>query len=266
MGLFSVKDYRSFISEKITENQKIRGYQARLSEAAGVHSSFVSRVMNGHIHLTLDQAADLGEFWGLDQEEADFFIDLVQLERSTSKVLKARLQQKLAAIRKNRDNLNKRFVTAQSLESADCSIYYSAWYFSVIHIILTIPQFRNPRDIAERLQLPQELVLSVLKSLEKIGLAKLVNNQWRTTENNIHTGQQDMWARVQHGHWRQKSAVKIQEIDPQAVHYSGVHTLSKSDAIELRQEVLRFLEKSRKLIAPSPEEKIYFLGCDYYEV
>lgn len=72
-------------------------------------------------------------------------------------------------------------------------------------------------------------------------------------------------AGIQHEHWRQKSALKIQEADPDAVHYSGVQTLSLADARGLRSLVMQFLEDSRRLVErSSTEEEICFLGCDFY--
>ena len=265
MTLFAITDYRTFIREKINENQKIRGYQARLSKAAGVHGSYISRVLNSHVHLTSDQAANLAEFWRLDAEETDYFLDLVLLERSTSSALKARIGQRLSAIRRSRENLAKRFSGAHALNSENRGVYYSAWYFSAIHMLLTIPEFRTAQKISARLLLHPELVQQVLETLGKMGLAESSNSQWRTLQTDVHIAEQKMWARIHHSHWRQKSALKIQEVDPAAVHYSGVHTMSKADALKLKHEVLRFLEQSRKMIAPSPEERLVFLCCDFYE-
>jgi len=266
MTIFSIEDYRSIIREKIEENKALRGYQARLSEAAGVHSSYISRVINSHVQLTLDQAANLAEFWQLESDETDYFLDLVLLERSSSTVLKARTQKRLSAIRRSHENLASRFSNSRVLEAQDNSIYYSAWYFSAVHMLLTIPQYRSAKEISIRLLLSKELVQTVLETLEKLGLVHLVGSQWRVLQFDLHTPKDAVWARAHHGHWRQKSALKIQEFDSEATHYSGVHTLSKSDAVKLKHHVLQFLEKSRKIIAPSPEEKLFFLGCDFYEV
>ena len=266
MSLFAMTDYRAFIREKINENGKVRGYQARLSEAAGVHGSYISRVINSHVHLTSDQGANLAEFWRLDSEETDYFLDLVLLERSTSSALKTRIQQRLAKVRRSRENLARRFSSSHAISSENRGVYYSAWYFSAVHILLTIPEFRTVSKIAARLLLSPDLVQQVLETLEKMGLTERSNTQWRTLQTDVHIAEQKMWARIHHSHWRQKSALKIQEMDPAAVHYSGVHTLSKADALKLKNEVIQFLERSRKIITPSPEEKLVFLGCDFFEI
>ena len=266
MSLFELMDYRTYLREKINENGKTRGYQARLSEAAGVHGSYISRVINSHVHLTSDQAANLAEFWRLDSEETDYFLDLVLLERSTSAALKTRIQQRLAKVRRGRENLARRFSGAHAISSENRGVYYSAWYFSAVHILLTIPEFRTVPKIAARLFLAPDLVKQVLETLEKMGLVQASGASWRTLQTDVHIAEQKMWARIHHSHWRQKSALKVQEMDPNAVHYSGVHTLSKSDAQKLKNEVIQFLENSRKLIGPSPEEKLVFLGCDFFEI
>lgn len=266
MSLFTVKDYRSFISEKISENKAIRGYQTRLSEAAGVHSSYISRVINSHIHLTTDQAANLAEFWRLDPEETDYFIDLVLLERSSSATLKTRIQQRLGVIHHNRQQLARRFSHARPMDERNADIYFSAWYFSAIHILITIPQYRTVRAIAKRLRLSEALVNEALEILSSIGLARYSQSQWIALQNDIHLAQQKMFSRIQHNHWRQKTSLKLQEGDPEALHYSGIHSMSISDAHKLKALLIQFLDESRKTIAASPEQELFFLGCDFYEV
>lgn len=265
LKIYSATSYLEVLKEKIHENSGIRGYQARLAEAAGVHGSYISRVVANRVHLTPDQAANLAQFWGLDDEETDFFLDLVLLERSASKPLRARISRRIAEVRARHERIESRFPEARKLETSDAGPYYSAWYFSAIHMMLTIPRYRQPRAIAERLRLPESLVESALHALAELGLAARSRTQWQPVAKDLHIPERRMWARIQHEHWRQKSALKIQEADPDAVHYSGVQTLSLADARRLRSLVLQFLEDSRRLVERSPtEEEICFLGCDFY--
>src|SRR4051812_8836100 len=99
MKVFAASNYRQVMQEKIREGGAVRGYQARLAEAAGVHSSYISRVLADRVELTPDQAASLARFWNFDGDETDFFIDLVLLERSASKDFRARLGRRLEVVR-----------------------------------------------------------------------------------------------------------------------------------------------------------------------
>ena len=88
MSFFDNTNYRDVIRLKIKENDSVRGYQSRLAESAGCHSSYLSQVLKGQVNLTPDQGMAFCEFWNFDELHSDFFLSLLNLERAGTERLK----------------------------------------------------------------------------------------------------------------------------------------------------------------------------------
>jgi len=56
MTVYAFEAYHDFIHQNVTIHSKDRGYRTQLAEAAKVHPSYITRVLNGELQLTLDQA------------------------------------------------------------------------------------------------------------------------------------------------------------------------------------------------------------------
>ncbi|RZA13814.1 MAG: hypothetical protein EOP10_29155, partial [Proteobacteria bacterium] len=95
MAVWIFNSYREIILEKIRDNKSIRGYQSLMATAALCHSSFFSHVLKGESQLTPDQASGLCDFWNLTRNETEYFLTLVNYERSNSDSLKSKLKLRL---------------------------------------------------------------------------------------------------------------------------------------------------------------------------
>jgi hypothetical protein len=47
--------------------------KGKMAKAAGCHTAFISQVLNGSLHLSLEQAARLNSFFQHTKDEARFF-------------------------------------------------------------------------------------------------------------------------------------------------------------------------------------------------
>jgi len=62
-NVFNHLDYKDFLKIQIEENHEAYGYKSRLAKAANCQKSFLSQVLNSHIHLTPEHAVGLCQFW-----------------------------------------------------------------------------------------------------------------------------------------------------------------------------------------------------------
>ena len=188
MKIFDSFDYKKVLKADISENKDEYGYKSKLATAAGCQKSFLSQVLNGHVHLTPEHALGLARFWKLSERERDYFIALVNFGRAGTKELTDYLKEKLVLMKREHENLGKRFeAPALSLKEDLASTYYSAWHFSAIHIGLTIPSLRSTAKIAKRFHLSEELVQDTLQQLKNLGLAeKRADGSWIATKKSLH--------------------------------------------------------------------------------
>ena len=74
--LLSCNNYKKFIKEQVNKNKSIKGYQSKLADEIGCQRAYLSRVINGEQHFTLEHGVKAAEFWGLSATETDYFLNL----------------------------------------------------------------------------------------------------------------------------------------------------------------------------------------------
>lgn len=99
LQVFDAKSYHEIIRSSLKENEGTRGFQSRLSEAAGCTTSYFSRVLCGRYHLNLEQAFSLCQFWGFDKKETAYFLLLILIARSGPTGLRTQLEDYLSSFR-----------------------------------------------------------------------------------------------------------------------------------------------------------------------
>ncbi|MEN0058979.1 MAG: DUF4423 domain-containing protein [Bdellovibrio sp.] len=266
MNIFQKGHYTDIIKDNLKLNSTIRGYQSRLAEAAGVHNSYLSRVVNGQVHLTPDQAALLCAFWKLNTDEADFFMAQVNLARAGTKELKAILKRQLDEIRKKHEDLTSRFVDAKMLEASGQGLYYSAWYYSAIHFLLMIPGYQTVEALSQRLHLPPALTDASLQTLVILGMAKAEGKKWSAVISNLHMSSSSPWAPIYHSCFRQRVAFKVHERSEDDLHFTGLYPMSKKDFLQVRASLQDSMEKVRAMALPSKEEELYCVCLDWFKI
>lgn len=267
MRVFNFDDYRAYIRHRIGENAAVRGYQGKLAEAAGCKPAYLSQVLNSHVQLTPDHAAGLCSFWRFDEEESEYFLALVNHSRAATARLRDLLGTRMTELRKKHENISNRVRVTDSIPPEGMQSYYGSWYMAAVHLIVSIPSFRTVDAIAERLGLAPGLVHDTLVTLEKLGLVRRAGEQWNITGRWLHLPRESPLCAVNNQNWRQRALLSEQERrDGEALHYTSVHTLSRRDVARLKEMVLDFIQSTRKVIEPSPEEDLICLCLDFFRV
>lgn len=102
MMVFDCFSYREIISLKLKENIQTRGYKSKLSEVMDIQISHFSSVLKGKIELKSEQGIMLCHFWNFSRSETDYFITLLEMERTINESLKQHYMSRLNEIKKSR--------------------------------------------------------------------------------------------------------------------------------------------------------------------
>lgn len=266
MKIFENRSYVGVIRHRIAENSRVRGYQARLAEAAGVHSSFFSRVLAESVHLTPDQAANLASFWRLTADETDYFLGLVNLARASSPSLRAIVERQLLELKEKNEDIASRLKKAKKIHPAENGIYYSSWHFSAIHMLALVPQFSSAQKIAERLGISETVVVSSFQTLAELGLVEREGSMWKVRERDVHLTNKALWAPIYHSVWRQRSAYRALERHEDDLRFSALHSLSYADFKQIKEDIRLVIEKIRNIAGPSKEEDVFVVNFDAYRL
>jgi uncharacterized protein (TIGR02147 family) len=264
--VYEHQDYKGFLKTVIQENQGVKGFRSQLAKGARCQKSFLSQVLNSHVQLTPDHAAAISAFLNFDEQEADYFLGLVEFARAGSEALRNLIQTRLKTHQNRHDDISRKWAQEELKDTEAQMIYYSTWYMSAIHVLVSIPGFDSVRKVSARLGISEDIVQMALRDLQKIGLVKKIENKWKVGEKSIHLAKHSPMTEAHHSNWRHRALLDCQLRRSWSVHFSSVFAISKKDADRLRKQVLDFLIESRKNIAQSPEEEIYVLNADLFPI
>jgi uncharacterized protein (TIGR02147 family) len=265
--VFDFYDYKVFLGHLEQERSHIsRGFRSRLAEEAGCNNAFISQVLNTHANFSLEQALKIcGHFKLYDQEER-YFLLLVEYSRAGTPALRKHFKNLLDEIREQYLNIKGRVKEQAALSPESQATYYSQWYYSAIHMIVTVPQFRTVRDIAKGLKLNTILVEKVVTFLLSCGLLIEKNGHLFSGPSYLHLDRDSPNISKHHANWRLTAINSLQNDDKADVHYSTVSTLSKKDVETIRSKFVQEIQNYVQTVSQSKEETMYCFNLDFFKM
>jgi uncharacterized protein (TIGR02147 family) len=232
VDLFRYSDYKLYLKDKFyTYPSHGHGIQAKVAEVCGCNPSYISQVLNGVPHLTLEQTVAISDWLGHNKLEGKYFLTLVQMSKAGSLALKKVFQEEAAELKQSSLNIKKRVRSDVDLTSEEQATYYSDWVYAGIHVALTIPSLRTVDTISNHFQISHKKVHKILKFLDSVNLAKREGDQYLPT-----------------------------------MHYSTVVSLSRKDFEKLHGTLLKVIEEFQAVVKPSPEEELASFNMDFFKV
>lgn len=266
INLFVQKSYKSYLKSLFGQSSARSGQKARAAKAMECQMAYLSRVLNGDAELSLEQAMRLSEFLNHTADEKSYFLLLVQRDRAGTKTLREYFQQQLDVLISQRQEIQSRVRLHEELSLSEQSKYYSRWYYSSIHVIISIPSLRSVESIANYLQLNRAVVSEALGFLQSCGLVEEINGLFHISKRHIHIGNKSENIQKHHNNWRVKAMSAMDIEKPGDLHYSVVFTLSREDAVRLKENLMRTIEENLKIVGPSNEEVVFCQCLDFFEL
>ena len=264
--IFNFDDYRAFIKAYVDSSPDSWGLWAKLALAAGCQATYLSQAMRGKVQLTAEHIHGLAKYWNMSEAETDFFLLQLEFARAGTEELRDYYLKKIKKIRRERDDLSKRFQKERVAPGEKETLYYSAWYWSALHVMTTVPELQTAQAMATRLFLPVKFVESCLHKLEEQGFVKKEGKLWKLGTADVHIPKDSLMVGIHHNNWRAKAVADSNQPDTEGVHFTGVYSLSRSDYQHLKEKVLDLVEHSRRVIAPSKEEEVICFTCDFFKI
>lgn len=264
-SVFQFRDYRKFLLEEM-KTRDLKGGVSRLAEAAECQRSHISRVLAGQLQFTMDQAYRISKFLHLDENESDYFLKLVEWDRSGDLGFRKKIEMDLNSLLKKQGNLSER-LKQESLDLQERQmLYYSSWHWSALHIIVSLKEYQTSEAIAARLGMGVDEVQSSLERLSAMKLVEKSGSKWKISSGSLHLSNQSPLNSVQHGNWRSRAVLDSQKLETDGLHYTVVQTISRSDFQMIKQKLLSFLDEYAKIAGPSKEEELICFAFDFFRV
>jgi len=264
-NIFEYLDYKAYLVA-IDQRGQHKGFRSRIAEATNCQNAFVSQVLNGEVNFNLEQAMKIGAFLQLNEDEHQYFLWMIEHKRAGTQELKKYFYKLMMDLREKNLQLKKRVQIPQVLSTEAQATYYSSWIYSAVHIATMIPNLNSVQKIAQSLNIPEEKLKSVVEFLVDNGLLEKQGNTLSSGRMQIHIGNTSANINKHHSNWRIESIKSLDSPTPSDLHYSGVSSLSKSDAEKIRAQFVEVIENYVRQIEKSPEETLYAFNLDFFRV
>jgi uncharacterized protein (TIGR02147 family) len=262
---FTYNHYRDILHDHFADDSKSWGAVTRWSEAIACQRSHLSRVMSGQKDLSAEQALATCEFLKLTEAETEFFLLLVERERAGTKAYRDRILAKVRKIKAEREDLARRINQDRIGVQEQELLYYSAWYWSALHIAVNIPELQTVESLSQKFQLPPALVESCLNKLEEFGLIAKDRNRWKFASASVYLPKTSPLAALHHQSWRQRAVLDAQTTLTQNLHFTMVQSISRADFDKIKARLLSVIDEYAATAGPSEPEMLISFVCDFYE-
>jgi uncharacterized protein (TIGR02147 family) len=266
-SIFEVIQYKQYLIQRLGGFRSRKGLRLAAAKFLNCQPTFVSQVLNGNSHFSLEQAEKVSRFLGLTEDEREYFFLLIQKERAGTPELAEYYAAKTGQLLAKRQVLTHRLGKDTTLNREDQSIYYSSWHYAAIHIAVTIPTLRTREAIAEFFKLPLFKVSSVLEYLLNTGLIKQdASGKYETGNSRIRLGNDSHNILKHHTNWRNQAIDSLDRETPFDLHYSAVLSISASDRIKIKDMIMDALKKQLVIADASKEEELYSYCIDFFNL
>jgi uncharacterized protein (TIGR02147 family) len=264
-SIFEYRDYKVYLNDFIVSRPgKGRGIKAKIAKNLRIHTAYVSQVLNKYAHFTLEQSVSLSHFLEHTQNETRFFIYLIQLGRSGSHELRTYFQSEIEKFASDQSKLKNRLETEDEITPIDQQTYYSSWHYTAVHALISVEQFQDREIIRKRLNLSIERINEILEFLLKTGLIDRSGNRFIMGAMDIHLSDEGPMINKHHSNWRLKAIEALDKKTSEDLHYSGIISIKREDALTIKNILIKSLQDVRKIINDSDEEEVYVYTMDMF--
>lgn len=268
MTIFLFNSYKEFIKEHLQNLPKAgHGEFRKFAEAMKVNSTFVTQVFKGDLHLSIEQGYRLTNYLALNELETDYFMLLLQYERSGDSQTQKYFFGKMTELKKENLNIKKRLKAESVLSESDHARFFSHWKYTLIFLMPSLTDFQTKDSIAKAVQLPKKEVFEIIDFLIETGLFKDKNGQLTIGDSHIFIGKDSPFIKNHHVNWRMHSIQNLSNHSIEDdVYFTNVNFISKADSDRLKEMILTFIEQYRMISQPSKSEELFCLNLDFYKV
>lgn len=264
--LFDFHSYKSYLRSRTGTRTQKNGVKAALARSLSCQPTYISQVLHGLAHFSLEQAEGANHFFAHTKEESRFFLLLVQKDRAGTKTLAQHFQDQIDEMLQRRLVIGLRLGPKKALNSEDQSIYYSSWLYAAVHIALTIPELRTRESLAKHLGAPAKRVSEVLEFLVAAGLASQNGSGFNVGTSHVRLGRDSHNILKHHANWRAQAVESLEREELQDLHYSGVVSLSTADVLRIKNVLMESIETAQSIVRSSNEEELCAINIDFFNL
>lgn len=261
---YDFRDYKKFLKAVLPVEGPKRGARNRLAEALNCQKGFVSQVLNGNSHFSLEHGMKICRFLHLDSQEEEYFLLLLHKERAGSKDLETFYEKKLLEIQERRSQIKDRIQIGNTLGEAQQVTYYSSWLFCAVHMCLMVPQLTSKTAISSFLGVPPRTIGKILDFFLLAGLAKQEGDRIVSGPARIHLPNHSPLISKHHTNWRVRAIDSLDCPHERDLHYTLIMSISEEAATKIREILLNAIQNIEPVIKEAEDQDVCCLNIDLF--
>lgn len=265
MSIFNFVDYRSFLRSHIENLPKNgRGEINRIASFVGVHPSLLIQVLSDTKNVSLEQAQLLCDYLGFTNQETDYFLCSVQLQRAGTVKLRAYFKENLNRLKNASIELSQRVRQDRNLTEEEKSIFYSHWLYAAIWLQTSLATGQSLDGIVDKFQISRERATQILHFLVDTQLCVSEQGRFRMGPQSIHLARGSVHISKHHTNWRLKAIDASDRIEPEELMYTAPISVSKSDFEKIRSRLADVIKEVTDVAIKSEAEQIACFNLDFF--
>jgi uncharacterized protein (TIGR02147 family) len=263
---YDFTDYREYLTTILPVSGPQRGARNRLAEALNCQKGFVSQVLSGRSHFSLEHGMKISKFLQLDPNEEEYFLLLLHKSRAGSKELEKFYDGKLSEIQDRLKQIKERIRSDSHLSESEQLIYYSSWAYTAVHMCLMIPELGTTKAISKFLGLSIEATAKVLDFLLQAGFAIQDADRFKAGPVRIHLPNNSPLVGKHHTNWRMSAIDSLDAEKGDDLHYSLVMSISDTAARKVLSVLLQAVQDIEPIVKEARDETVYTLNLDLFSL
>jgi uncharacterized protein (TIGR02147 family) len=271
-NFFRHSDFREILNELVrAQKEKTPDFNfSKLSRVIGVQKTFLSKVMSGGSQLSADQVYLLADFFELTKEEHDYFMLLIECERTGLAKRRQALEKKIGALQAAHRNTKQSLKAKSSDESISDSRaeYYLDPFMTIAHLFLTLPAYAgDAKKVAQKLRLTDAHASKIFLGLERMGLIQRLSKDgfYRVIEDHIHLTSDSLLITPYHALFRMASLQELMRAAPdERFAFSVTFSADEKTKKLVHEAFLKFLREIEPAVKAAPSEEVYQLNFDLF--
>ncbi len=266
MKVFEFDSYKDFIQSRVkTLPHRGRGELQKIALHLRIHSTRLSQVLRGDTQLSPEQGCALCSYWGMSEQETEYFLALIHRERAGTTELKRAVENQLSHLRARNSELVNRLPRDKILGEKDRATFYSNWQYSGVRLASSLPQYQSREAIARYFGITESRLEQILQFLLSTGLCVEENGRLQAGPRRTHVEAASILASQHHSNWRLKALQRHDQLSERELAYSGPMSIGPQEQRQIREILMQVIEKATQLAVESEADRLSCLNIDWFE-
>lgn len=259
-SIFEFDDYKTWMKAKIhLKPQHGRGEISRIAECLNVHVTLVSQILRNDKDFTIEQAHSIEEYFGINDLETDYFMNLVQMNRAGTTSLKEFFKRQREELKAKSLNLKNRINVDRTLTTEESARFYSSWIYSAIRVFCSIGEPKTKEDIGVKFQLNKKELNDAIDFLTSTALLNLKDQGYVVGPQRTHAAFGTAFLKSHLSNWRTKALESVHSLSAEELMYSSCLSISKKDFAKIRERFAEAVKEVNETVkSTEPEEMVIF--------